>query len=214
MPITFPCSLCGAADAVTLPGEGGAVTCAACKKTQPANAYELQRILLDFARAKARVATEITASVAPDSSAEPPACPACGDDMFTAEFGCGTCGHGRPSFVARNTGAIPAVVAIGMGAIGGLGVVTVGRVFPEGPLMNVLFIVMSMAFSGFGARALVSPTTLSMSQSLGQDAWGTNQWGPSRPATYEQGMTLGSIFVVGGIGFMLIAVFMGYAIGR
>jgi hypothetical protein len=213
MPGAFPCSLCGAADAIALPGHDGTVTCAACKKMQPARAYEMQRILLDFMRVKSRMAAAVPPSIGPDSSAEPAACPACGDDLFTADFACRKCGYGRRSFVARHRGAIPAIVAVGIGAVGAIGILTVGRLLPEGPWMNAMLLAMSMIFSGFGVHALSSPTTLSVAPSLGQDAWGMNQWGPSRPATYEQGMMLGSIFLVAGLAFLLLSIFLGYAVG-
>jgi hypothetical protein len=33
--------------------------------------------------------------------------------------------------------------------------------------------------------------------------------GPTRPATFEQGITLGTIFLVAGLGFLLLGVFLG-----
>jgi hypothetical protein len=53
--------------------------------------------------------------------------------------------------------------------------------------MKLFRVLMSMVFSGVGVRALQRTTSLSLAANEGQDAWGRQQWGPSRQATAEEG---------------------------
>jgi hypothetical protein len=137
-------------------------------------------------------------------------CPECGSDLFVPEFGCPVCRHGKKRGVARVNGVIPFAVAFGIGVIGAVGVILVGPLEGSpGPLMNAFAIGMSMIFGGTGVFALTKPTSLMLSENRGTDAFGQQQWGPTRRATTEQGLTQGAIFVVVALFMLLLGIFLG-----
>jgi hypothetical protein len=39
-------------------------------------------------------------------------CPSCGDHLYTAEYGCARCGTGRKSFLTRQAGWLPVLIAL------------------------------------------------------------------------------------------------------
>jgi hypothetical protein len=213
-PAAFACHACGAEGAITLPGDGVVVVCSACGKSQPRRDYELERIRADLVRGLERAARE--RDLGPDKPGdlpEPTVCPACGDDLWTEEHGCPTCGHGRRRSLARNAEVFPFVVAFGVLAIGAAGAAVVGVGAKSGPWMNALSVLMSAIFSGFGVRALQRPTTLSIAPAVGTDAWGKTEYGPSRQATSEEAIRTGAIFLVVGAGLLLLGVFFGKLAG-
>jgi hypothetical protein len=72
---------------------------------------------------------------------------------------------------------------------------------------------MSMLFSGIGTYALCRPKGLPLAKNAGVDAFGQQQWGPTRPSTEEEGRRFGAVFLVVGLAMMVIGVFLGALTG-
>jgi hypothetical protein len=203
--------LCGAADAVEL-GAGLERVCTKCgAKNAPAQ-IELNRLRGQFLTARARAA-EADAAAARERAAEEAAaltarCPRCGDDLFTVEFGCSKCGEGKPSFLARNPGVMPAAAFV-IPLVLGLGAFALfGKTPHSGPIVNLAFILGGSLFVGLGARVMSKPGNFLMAQSY-TDASGHTILGPSHRATPEEGLRFGAIFVVAGLVVIAVGVFFG-----
>ncbi len=213
MASSFTCILCSAPGSVSLPDDGaGLVTCSACRIEQPRRTYDILALEQRFARAAERIEAEKAAhrgapGAAMDEELDEGACPECGDAAFTRAHGCTRCGHGAPRLSARDVVLSAPAVAFATCLAGAAGVLLYGS-SEKAPYMHLLFIGMSTLFSGLGARALKSPTTMSVASIDHTDAWGHTTYGPSRQATAEEGRTTGSVFVAVGIVFLFIGVFL------
>lgn len=96
-----------------------------------------------------------------------------------------------------------------MGALGLAGVWIVGAPPPVGPWLNAMMVVMAVIFCGFGTYLLQRPTRFGVAPVTGTDAWGKTEYGATRPATAEEGMTNGAVLVAVGLLFLAIGVFLG-----
>jgi hypothetical protein len=143
-----------------------------------------------------------------------PGCPSCGDELFTREFGCPRCGHGRKSFVARHGESLVWIGFVAMLLIGACGVGIVGLVAPSTFVMGVLvasgsFVVTGASLFAFGIRAIRDPTSLRIVDSAGTDASGTPLYKNARNATREQGITAGVTCLIVGLALVAIGVAAG-----
>jgi hypothetical protein len=136
-------------------------------------------------------------------------CPACRDDLYTTEYGCPRCKYGRPGLVARSPALVCGLVAGGVVVLGVVGLFTVGTVAKQVPWVHAMLFGMSVLFSGAGTYALCRPKGLPLAQSAGADAWGQQQWGPTRPSTEKEGRRFGAIMLTVGIAMTLLGVFIG-----
>lgn len=205
----FDCQRCGAKETIGLPSdEASEVVCIACQARQSRRGYEVMRLQAQLVAARERAASAMRA--AQNLQAPPEACPECGDDLFTLEHGCPRCGHGKKSWLAQSPGVLYAAVFIGVMAVGVAALFGFGTVMAKGgPIVNLAFIAGGAALSAFGVRAIRSPTTLQIAQARGPDAFGMQQYGPSRPATREQGTLAGAICLVVGAALVVLGVFVG-----
>jgi hypothetical protein len=99
-----------------------------------------------------------------------------------------------------------------VGVVGAAGVVAVGPIQNQGvvgPLMNALAVFMAVVFCGAGVRAIQAPTTIRLAQSMGTDAWGNAQWGPSHNATAAKGRRTGVTHLVVGSLLLVLGILLG-----
>ena len=88
-------------------------------------------------------------------------CPACHDELFTAEYGCKKCGHGRASFFARHAlefgiATFFVVCSVGVGVL-----FTFGRYIDVpglGPILNLAFIAVGAVLAAVGVWFLGRPS--------------------------------------------------------
>lgn len=207
----FDCGRCSATDAIVLPDDPriAELVCPACHARQPRRDYELLRLQRQLSRAR-DVAAKQTART---SDGPPDACPSCGDDLFTPENGCTRCGHGQRGFAQRGgQGMLLAIVFVVVLGLGLGAIALVGVIGPAGPLPNAALVAGGAALFTFGVHALRRPTSLVLSDNLGTDAFGMQQWGNDRPASEEQGTWAGALCVVIGLGLCALGVVAGLLI--
>ena len=112
--------------------------------------------------------------------------------------------------MAQNAGLLYALVFLGVLGLGIAALFGIGTVVSKGgPIVNLAFVATGAGLSAFGVRAIRSPTTLQIAPAQGHDAFGQSQFGPSRPATREQGMLAGAICLVVGALCVIFGVFVG-----
>jgi hypothetical protein len=185
--VLFDCQRCGAKQKIALPtDDSNEILCPTCQAKQSRRGYEVLRIKAELAAARQR-------AEAAARDAGPPSEPA-----------------SEKGWVDRNPAALYALVFVGILAFGVAGLFGVGTfVSKGGPIVNLAFITGGAALAAFGVHAIRSPTSLSIAGSRGYDAFGQQQYGPSRPATREQGTMAGAVLLVVGAACVILGVFVG-----
>jgi len=129
---------------------------------------------------------------------------------------CGACGRTQPRRLydapadpnaPKPSWAVPIVVAIAMAVVGGVGAFVVRGGVPS--YLVALPIFMSMVFGGLGVRMIQAPTSMRIARSLGPDAFGMQQYGPSETPTAARGRRIGVMNVVFAVGFLIFGVVVG-----
>ena len=140
-------------------------------------------------------------------------CPACGDDLYVAGYGCPTCGHGRPKSAKVRPGAVAAAAAFATTALGVLLLFTAGGVSRSVAWAHVLLFAMSVPFVAGGVYSLRSPRGLPLARNDGTDAFGMARYAETHASTKSEGLVQGAILLAVGIAMALLGAFLGRLTG-
>jgi hypothetical protein len=212
--VRFACKACGVVDAIELPRDPTApVACATCGARQARRDLDVARLQDRFvsagqrsAQAKAELARQQASDAQEAATAR---CPACGDDLFTVEYGCPKCGAGKKPLLARGAWSYPAIAFLVPLAAGLAAFAAFGTAPRSGPIANVAFILGGSFAVALGVWVITKPGDITMVKSYGTDAGGTPMYGSSYVASSEQRLRFGAIWVAVGLAVVLLGVFFG-----
>ena len=109
----------------------------------------------------------------------------------------------------RTIGVLPVVVFVVLSALGFAAAAVLGVPTPGGVALSAALILAGAATSALGAWVAKNPTALAVSQNMGTDASGMQQWGPPQRATRGQGLVNG----LAGVGVGVLIVALGVVLG-